>query len=57
MISPTLILDMKITLIYLVKKYEYGNIKILLNYPRLAYDNRYYKFFPRFDIKPYLSQI
>lgn len=37
--------------------YPINNIQILECYPRLAYDNKYNKHFPIFDIKPYASQI
>lgn len=57
MVSPTLILDLKLLLIYMVKKYKFNNTKILFDYPRLSYDNKYNKFFPTFNIKPYPSQI
>lgn len=41
----------------MVKKYKFNNTKILFDYPRLSYDNKYNKFFPTFNIKPYPSQI
>lgn len=57
MVSPTLIMDIKMCIKGLKDYYKYSNHKIIINYPKLVYYTSYDRFFPTLDIKPYPSQI
>ena len=57
LVSPTLMLDMKLCIKGLKDYYHYTNKRVIINYPKLIYYTSYDQFFPTLDIKPYNSQI